>query len=134
MLFGRQRIVHALARRAIALLSASVAPCGCARNPTYNSAAVGLGATVATTALYRGISGDCWARCTPGYICNHERGTCEPGECLPACAPGYLCLREPDDTLDCVADSTVLRLSRTGPGTNAGSPAAGAVDAGALAD
>jgi hypothetical protein len=132
MLF--ERIVDGGARRAIALLWASLALCGCARNSTYNYAGAGLGATVAATAIYRGISGDCWARCTPGYICNRERGTCEPGECMPACAPGYFCLREPDETLDCVADSTFPRLSRGGAGPNAGAPVAGTVDAGALAD
>jgi len=131
MLFGGQRTFGATASHAIASLSVCLALCGCGHNSTYGAAAGGLGATVAATAIYRGISGDCWARCRPGYICNRERGVCEPGECMPACAPGYFCFREPDETLDCVADPTSLRLSR-GSSTNAVAPTVGADDAGTL--
>jgi hypothetical protein len=54
-------------------------------------AALGTGVMVGAVAVNRVVTGDCWAHCSLGYVCNHESGLCEQGECYPACASGYHC-------------------------------------------
>ena len=57
----------------------------------YGDAAGGLAIGVAATAANRGITGDCWGRCSPGFSCNRENGLCERGDCDPPCAEGMSC-------------------------------------------
>lgn len=54
-------------------------------------AALGTGIMVGAVAVHRAATGDCWAHCSLGYLCNHESGLCEKGECRPACDAGYHC-------------------------------------------
>lgn len=57
----------------------------------YGEAAGGLAVGVAATALNRGLTGDCWGRCSPGFSCNRESGLCEQGDCDPPCPAGMSC-------------------------------------------
>jgi hypothetical protein len=41
-------------------------------------AATGLGAA----AVNRKVTGDCYAACTTGYVCNHDTGMCEQRTCM----------------------------------------------------
>lgn len=54
-------------------------------------AALGTGVMVGAVGVNRAATGDCWAHCSPGYVCNQESGLCEKGECYPACDAGYHC-------------------------------------------
>jgi hypothetical protein len=67
---------------------------------------------VLATGLYRGVTGDCWAACSAGYVCDRARGVCVAGECLSTgCAPGSRCAIESDGHFECVADLTVIPLN-----------------------
>jgi len=79
--------------------------CGSANQDKYVQAAVGTGVAVATTGMYRAATKDCWAHCSPGYLCNQESGLCELGECLPACEVGMHCARDVGDVAYCTRDA-----------------------------
>jgi len=112
--------------RFVALVLTVLASCGHAGG--YGAGAAGLGVAVAATGLYRGVTGDCWAACSAGYVCDRARGVCVAGECLSAgCVPGSRCVIEPDGHFDCVADPSVIPIG----GSAARRPAAFAIDAGA---
>jgi hypothetical protein len=70
----------------------------------YPQAAGALGFAVGLAAINRAITGDCWGRCSVGYICNRETGLCEPGECLTACDVGSHCVRNSDGETYCVPE------------------------------
>jgi hypothetical protein len=81
---------------------------GCSSTPgaatnNYGAAAVGAAVTVATVGLMRAATGECWARCSQGMVCDHESGLCVEGECYPACGWGQHCVRL-STGLDCVPD------------------------------
>ncbi len=63
---------------------------GCSTHEATAATATVSGA-VAFAAVNRAVTGDCWGRCSNGYVCNHESGLCEPGECNPSCTAGYQC-------------------------------------------
>ena len=54
-------------------------------------AALGTGIMVGAVGAHRAATGDCWAHCSLGYVCNQASGLCEKGECYPACDAGYHC-------------------------------------------
>jgi hypothetical protein len=121
----------ALVIRFLGLVLSALASCG--PSGGYGTAAAGVGVAVAATGLYRGVTGDCWAACSAGYVCDRARGVCVAGECLSVgCAPGSRCAIEPDGHFDCVADLTVIPLSRRSAVNiyEAGAPPTGAPDAG----
>lgn len=68
----------------------------------YSKAAVGAGVAVASVAVYRAVTGDCWASCRPGLVCDEKSGLCEPGECAPGCPVGTHCVRTVHGDLVCV--------------------------------
>jgi hypothetical protein len=85
--------------RALSLILALVTPlgivsCGSTNQQNYAHAAIGTGAAIGSVGLYRAITKNCWARCSPGYLCNQENGLCELGECLPGCEIGFHCVRD----------------------------------------
>jgi hypothetical protein len=78
--------------------------CSDANKQTYAQAAVASVAAVGAVGIYRAITNDCWARCSPGYLCNEESGLCERGECLPACEFGTHCVRDVSGEYRCKSD------------------------------
>ena len=46
---------------------------------------------VTAAAVNRERTGDCWAQCSSGMICDRERGVCVDAECAPACSAGQVC-------------------------------------------
>lgn len=46
---------------------------------------------VVATGVNRAITNECWAACTPGYVCDHESGLCVRGECSPRCPDTQVC-------------------------------------------
>ena len=54
-------------------------------------AAIATAVTVAAVGVNRQATGDCWARCSKGYACDPESGTCVAGECAPECVPPSRC-------------------------------------------
>ncbi len=76
----------------------------------HGAAAVGLGTAVLLTGVHRARTGDCWATCGAGTVCNRERGLCERGECVPACPVGRHCIRDLDGQLYCRAHPAVFSL------------------------
>lgn len=70
---------------------------------------------VAATGVNRALTKECWAACTPGYVCNHESGLCEPGECKPTCQEAQVCARV-DGQLSCVDKGWVYNSNVQGQG------------------
>ncbi len=64
--------------------------------PKYAGAGIAVGSMVGATAVNRVITGECWARCSKGWHCNHKSGVCER-ETNP---PGVHPIRRPPATLD----------------------------------
>jgi hypothetical protein len=80
--------------------------CGGADKDKYAQAALGTGITVAAVGVNRAVTGDCWAQCSPGYLCNEKSGLCERGECYPDCEVGSHCVRDARDVTFCAPDAT----------------------------
>jgi hypothetical protein len=78
--------------------------CSNANQHTYAQAGIATAIAVTTVGIHRALTGDCWARCRPGHLCNHESGLCEPGECLPGCPYGTHCTRDVGGTYRCASD------------------------------
>lgn len=78
--------------------------CSEANRDAYAQAAVGTGAAVTMVGVNRAVTHDCWARCSPGYLCNEKTGLCDPGECLPGCSVGMHCARDVRGVALCVRD------------------------------
>src|SRR4051812_1402573 len=87
-----------------ALLAAA---CG---HGNYGAATIGLGAAVTAAGVNRALTGDCWARCSPGYGCDKQRGRCVPVECVPACTPDEYCAIEADGRTRCIENLGTLTL------------------------
>ena len=81
------------------------AGCGDANKHTYAQAAVATSLQLVAVGVHRAVTNDCWARCSPGYLCNQESGLCELGECVPACEYGSHCARDVVGDYHCVRDS-----------------------------
>lgn len=95
---GGKRQRAALGLMALVLLPA----CG---GSTEAQAVAATAVMVAATGANRALTGECWAACTPGYVCNHESGLCVPGECSPACPDTQTCVRI-DGVLMCADKGT----------------------------
>ena len=70
---------------------------------------------VAAVGINRAITDECWAACTPGYVCDHESGLCVQGECLPRCSEDQVCARV-DEQLTCVHKGQVYNRNLRGGG------------------
>jgi len=77
--------------------------CGSGSNE-YTAAAVAAGVTVLATGVNRAVTGNCWASCAPGYVCDRKSGICERAECAPGCPVGRHCVRELDGSFHCAED------------------------------
>ncbi len=68
---------------AIAILGLAViaaGPAACAAGNTAANAAIGTGLAVAAAGINRAATGECWASCRPGTVCDKATGLCvEPG-------------------------------------------------------
>jgi hypothetical protein len=89
----------------------------------YTAAAAGLGAAVVYAAAHRAVTGDCWARCGHGRVCDRRTGLCVDGECAPGCPVGRQCVRELDGRSHCVDEALARSFGRSAP-VDGGSPAA----------
>ncbi|GEM_PF-2176769 len=116
-------------RPLVTLAAALASATGCHAGES-GAAVAALGTTILLTGVRRAATGDCWASCGAGTICNRERGLCEKGECVPACPVGSHCLRDLDGSLTCRDDPMAFTPggeARVGPGSAA--TAAGAAGA-----
>lgn len=96
--------------------------CGGNNGYQYTQAAIGLGATLGTTAVYRATTGGCWASCTPGFACERKSGLCRRSECIPACPVSQTCVIEENDRFRCVDMLGAGPLSASTPATSAATP------------
>lgn len=87
----------------VALLG--LAACSDSNQNTYAQAISGTALMVTAVGIHRAITDDCWARCSPGYLCNEESGLCEKGECVPACELGQHCVHERGGHFRCIPDA-----------------------------
>jgi len=97
--------------------------CSNANQHTAAQAGIATAIAVTTVGIHRALTGDCWARCRPGYLCNHESGLCELGECLPACPYGTHCTRDVGGTYRCASDlgnQSTQSSFRVAPASDAG--------------
>lgn len=97
-------------------------------------AVTGTAIMIAATGVNRKLTGECWAACTPGYVCDYDSGMCVEGECRPPCPETQACVRM-DAGLMCMNKGTAwnsnLQPGQTTPllpsgGAPAKSPALGA--------
>jgi hypothetical protein len=103
---------------AVALFA--LAACSDTNKDNYTYALAGTAMMVTAVGLNRAVTDDCWARCSPGYLCNQESGLCEKGECMPACEIGQHCVHEQNGTIRCIPDTdpaVQARTARTPPAT-----------------
>ena len=111
--------------------------CSNVNQHTYAQAGVAAVVAVTTVGIHRALTHDCWARCRPGYLCNHESGLCELGECLPSCPYGTHCTRDVGGTYRCASDlgnQSIQSSFRPAPASDAGVQSDAAVaDAAAIA-
>lgn len=70
---------------------------------------------VAAVAVNRAVTNECWAACTPGYVCDHESGLCVQGECVPRCSDEQVCARL-DQKLTCVHKGFLYNRNVRGAG------------------
>jgi hypothetical protein len=116
----------------------AVVSCGPTNQQNYTHAAIATPAAIGMVGVHRAITKDCWARCSPGYLCNEEKGLCEPGECLPGCEVGFHCVRDIKLGTYCARDTDGAPTQSTikvSPGPSAGLALdAGAADAGPATD
>src|SRR5690606_2755125 len=82
---------------------------------TETQAAAGAAAMVTATGLNRAMTGECWAACTPGYVCEHDTGLCVPGECSPSCKEEQLCVQL-EEQLTCIEKSVAYNQNLKGKG------------------
>lgn len=80
-----------LERTIISLALLGMCACAASSAGTYGPALSGAGALLVTTAIHRSITGDCWANCGRGHVCDRNSGLCVEGECTPGCAPYESC-------------------------------------------
>jgi hypothetical protein len=104
-----------------AVLLWGLASCGSSHTNDYGAAAAGLGLAVAGAAVYRAATGNCWASCPSGHVCDRESGLCVALECAPGCPVGQECVRDLDGKTRCAPSAGAVTLG-----------AAAASDAGAV--
>jgi hypothetical protein len=80
---------------------------------TEAQAVVATAVMVTATGVNRALTGECWAACTPGYVCDHESGLCVPGECSPVCPETQTCVRI-DGALMCADKGTTWASNMQG--------------------
>jgi len=88
-------------------------------------AVTGAAVMIAATGVNRKLTGECWAACTPGYVCDHESGMCVVGECRPSCPETQACVRM-DAGLMCVDKGTAWNSNLQSGQTSALLPSGGA--------
>jgi hypothetical protein len=59
----------------------------------YTGAAIFGGTAVAAAGANRAVTGDCWASCPTGRVCNRETGTCDLLPCSSHCPADLRCER-----------------------------------------
>jgi hypothetical protein len=59
----------------------------------YLGAVVTAGAAVAMAGANRAVTGDCWAQCRNGMMCDRDSGTCVALPCGGACPGDWTCQR-----------------------------------------
>lgn len=89
-----------------------------------------LGATaIGAAAVNRSVSGDCWATCSPGWVCNRESGLCEKVEGQDTGLRFIRRLETDAGATDSTADSTLPTAELdAGADTDEASPANDASD------
>jgi hypothetical protein len=109
----------------------AISSCTPKSSNNYAGAAIGAAVAVATVATMRAVTGECWARCDQGQVCDRESGLCVYGECYPACgwgqhcerfSGGLLCVPDPNAslvTLPVQATPTPSAVPTTAPSTAA---------------
>lgn len=98
-------------RWALVLVTGMLLPaCG---GSTEAQAAAATAVMVAATGVNRSLTGECWAACTPGYVCDHESGLCVRGECSPACPDTQTCVSL-DGVLMCADKGTTWASNMQG--------------------
>ena len=65
----------------------------CGGTNDYLGAAVTAGAAVAAAGVNRAATGDCWAQCRNGMMCDRDSGTCVAVPCGGACPADWRCER-----------------------------------------
>lgn len=115
------------------LLAIGVLGCGGNNGYQYTQAAIGLGATLGATAVYRATTGGCWASCTPGFACERKSGLCRRSECLPACPVSQTCVIEEGDHFRCVDMLGAGPLSAPTPAPTPSAPTPSAAPASSVA-
>jgi hypothetical protein len=81
------------------------AACSDTNKDNYTYALEGTAVMLTAVGIHRAITDDCWAHCSPGYLCNEESGLCEKGECVPACELGQHCVHERGGHFRCIPDA-----------------------------
>jgi hypothetical protein len=115
--------MRALRRLFVPWLLAIGSSCSNANQHTVAQAGIATVIAVTTVGIHRALTHDCWARCRPGYLCNHESGLCELGECLPSCPYGTHCTRDVGGTYRCASDlgnQSIQSSFRPVPASDAG--------------
>lgn len=103
---GGVRQLPALGAAVLMLLTA----CG---GSTETQAVAATAVMVAATGVNRALTRECWAACTPGYVCDHESGLCVRGECSPECPETQTCALV-DGGLMCVDKGTAWASNMQG--------------------
>jgi hypothetical protein len=101
----------------LAMAVAASLGCGPRNTHNYQAAAVGAGAVALHSVAYRAVTGNCYAMCTPGHLCDRQTGMCVPSECSPACPDGQRCTRDLDNRLYCEDDGLTLSLMKAARST-----------------
>ena len=81
--------------------------------------------TVAAVGVNRALTRECWAACSPGYVCDQKRGLCVPGECTPACVEPNQCTLV-NSKLMCVTPERTIVHGVLPPGETSYTPTADA--------
>lgn len=95
----------------VALLA--LGACSHSNQNNYVHALEGTAIMVGAVGIHRAVTDDCWAHCSPGYLCNEANGLCERGECLPACELGQHCVHERSGLVRCIPDADPAVRSET---------------------
>lgn len=81
--------------------------------------------TVAAVGINRALTRECWAACSPGYVCDQESGLCRAGECTPACVEPNQCTLV-NKKLMCVSPERTIVQGIVPPGGGTYTPTADA--------
>ena len=123
-----RQVLRPRALLCFAILIALSLGCSPRNTRNYQAGGAALGVAAVHAVGYRAITGNCYAICTPGNVCDRQTGFCVPSECSPACADGQRCQRDLDGRLYCEDDGLTLSLMKA---SRAASFDAGTFSAGA---